>query len=432
MDSHTIGKMTEGNRAPWYYLVLLILAGESVFILPFVLQRVFRPTFLKVFELTNVELGLCFSVYGFVALISYLFGGPLADKFLPRKLIAFALWCTAAGGVIFATFPNYRSLQLLYGFWGFTTIFLFWSPMIKATRVWGGEKAQGRAFGFLDGGRGLVGALFGTLGVLVFSFFMTGDLDTASLADSRFAFRKVILVSSGIVALVGLLVWLFMKLPGSLEKEITVERITISQIGKVLRLPSVLLLMVIILSAYVGYKFTDDISLYAQDVMLYDEVDAAKTGTFLLFIRPVIGITIGILADRSRPSLWLLISFMVAFASATLFATGIIVNTSAFVFLFSIFILAAGIYAARSLYFSVMQSGRIPLVLTGTAVGLISLIGYTPDIFAGPAMGYLLDNSPGLEGHKQVFMMLAGFSLVGALAAYRYFKLYGIKKDESA
>ena len=98
----------------------------------------------------------------------------------------------------------------------------------------------------------------------------------------------------------------------------------------------------------------------------------------------------------------------------------------------SIFILAAGVYAARSLYFSVMQSGRIPLVLTGTAVGLISLIGYTPDIFAGPAMGYLLDNSPGLEGHKQVFMMLAGFSLMGALAAYRYFKLYGIKKDERA
>ncbi|ASV29029.1 MFS transporter [Maribacter cobaltidurans] len=424
--------MTEGNRAPWYYLVLLILAGESVFILPFVLQRVFRPTFLKVFELTNVELGLCFSVYGFVALVSYLFGGPLADKFLPRKLIAFALWCTAAGGVIFATFPNYRSLQLLYGFWGFTTIFLFWSPMIKATRVWGGEKAQGRAFGFLDGGRGLVGALFGTLGVLVFSFFMTGDLDTASLADSRFAFRKVILVSSGIVALVGLLVWFFMKLPGSLEKEITIEKITISQIGEVLRLPSVLLLMIIILCAYVGYKLTDDISLYAQDVMLYDEVDAAKTGTFLLFIRPVIGITIGILADRSRPSLWLLISFLIAFAGSTLFATGLVVNTSAFVFLISIFILAAGVYAARSLYFSVMQSGRIPLVLTGTAVGLISLIGYTPDIFAGPAMGYLLDNSPGLEGHKQVFMMLAGFSLMGALAAYRYFKLYGIKKDERA
>ena len=71
---------------PWYYLVLLILAGEAVFILPFVLPRIFRPTVLDVFQLTNVELGFCFSVYGLVAMVSYLFGGPLADRYPPRKL----------------------------------------------------------------------------------------------------------------------------------------------------------------------------------------------------------------------------------------------------------------------------------------------------------------------------------------------------------
>jgi sugar phosphate permease len=43
------------------------------------------------------------------------------------------------------------------------------------------------------------------------------------------------------------------------------------------------------------------------------------------------------------------------------------------------------------------------LALTGTAVGLVSLQGYTPDIFAGPAMGYLLDNSQGEQGHQHVF-----------------------------
>ncbi len=64
------------KKAPWYFLALLILAGESVFILPFVLQRVFRPTVLEVFDLDNLQLGLCFSVYGIVALLSYLFGGP--------------------------------------------------------------------------------------------------------------------------------------------------------------------------------------------------------------------------------------------------------------------------------------------------------------------------------------------------------------------
>lgn len=134
--------------------------GESVFILPFVLSRVFRPTVLDAFGLDNVQLGLCFSVYGVVALVSYLFGGPLADKFPPRKLIAMALWLTALGGLVYASFPSYTVLKILYGYWGFTTIFLFWAPMIKATRVWGGNTSQGKAFGFLDGGRGLVGALW--------------------------------------------------------------------------------------------------------------------------------------------------------------------------------------------------------------------------------------------------------------------------------
>ena len=424
--------MKQPEKAPWYYLILLILAGESVFILPFVLQRVFRPTVLKVFELDNVSLGLCFSVYGFVALISYLLGGPLADKYQPRKLIAIALWMTALGGLVFATFPDYLMLQILYGFWGFTTLFLFWSPMIKATRVWGGQNSQGKAFGFLDGGRGLVGALFGTLGVLVFAHFMSVDLEVASLQESRFAFRYVILTSSGIVAVVGVLVWLFMKLPEHQEKEIVVDRITTSQIKEVLRLPSILLLMIIILCAYVGYKITDIFSLYAQDVMLLDEVGSAEVGTFLLFARPVVGVFIGIVADRSRPSLFLFIGFVIALIGSLLFASGMVANVSYFIFLFSIMIVALGVYAIRSLYFAVMQSGKIPLVLTGTAVGLISLVGYTPDIFAGPAMGYLLDASPGLEGHRHVFWMLALFSFIGGIAAFRYLQLYGKQFNDNS
>tara|TARA_R110002073_G_scaffold40547_6_gene115394 strand:+ start:54068 stop:54955 length:888 start_codon:yes stop_codon:yes gene_type:complete len=292
------------KKLPWHFLLLLILAGESVFILPFVLPRVFRPTVLEAFELDNLQLGLCFSVYGIVALVSYLFGGPLADRFAPRKLMAIALWMTALGGLVYATFPSYNVLKILYGYWGFTTIFLFWAPMIKATRIWGGTKAQGKAFGFLDGGRGLVGALFGALGVLIFSLFIAVDISDVTIEESKFAFKQVILVSASIVALVGLLVWFFMKLDRKIEKEVSLEKISSVQIREVLRLPSVWLLMIIILCAYVGYKITDVFSLYAQDVMHYDQVASAQVGTFLLFVRPIIGVLIGILADRSQTTFW--------------------------------------------------------------------------------------------------------------------------------
>lgn len=72
-----------------------------------------------------------------------------------------------------------------------------------------------------------------------------------------------------------------------------------------------------------------------------------------------------------------------------------------------------------------MQEGKIPLVLTGTAVGLISLIGYTPDIFASPAFGYLLDTYPGKEGHQYVFWMFTGFSVVGCIASVIYYRKFG-------
>ena len=421
----------DNKKAPWHYLLLLILAGESVFILPFVLARVFRPTVLEAFNLDNLQLGLCFSVYGVVALISYFFGGMLADKFAPRKLIAIALWMTAIGGLLYATFPDFRTLQILYGYWGFTTIFLFWAPMIKATRVWGGSSSQGKAFGFLDGGRGMVGALFGTLGVFIFSLFLTTEIAEATQEDSQEAFRYVILVSSTIVAFVGIMVWLFMKMNDQKENNILLDKITASQVRTVLKLPSVWLLMVIILCAYVGYKITDVFSLYAREIMEYDQVDSAKVGTFLLYLRPIVGVGIGILADRFQTSFWLLVSFVISTIGALLFATGLVSSSATLLFFLSTLIVATGVYAARSLYFAVMEKGNIPIALTGTAVGLISLIGYTPDIFAGPAMGYLLDSAPGIVGHQNVFWMLSVSSLIGGIAAWIFYRMYAPKHSDN-
>lgn len=403
----------------------MILSGEAIFILPFVLPRVFRPTVLDVLELDNVELGLCFSVYGLVAMVSYVFGGPLADKYQPRKLIAVALWMTALGGFLFAQYPALWVLQVLYGWWGFTTIFLFWAPMIKATRIWGGANSQGRAFGFLDGGRGLTGALFSLLGVLVFSFFLTKPPDLADLPDRKAAFTYVLYTVSIIIILVGLLVWFFMK-AGDEEKEMILERISWKDIKQVLKLPSVWLLMVIILCGYVGYKITDIISQYAEEVMLYNQVEAAKVGTLLQFLRPATGILFGLIADRLKITWLLVVGFFFALIGGLLFASGIIAPSTTTLFFISVLVIAVGVYAIRALYFGVMQAGKIPLTLTGTAVGLISLIGYTPDVFAGPAYGMLLDAHPGEElGHQHVFWMLSAFAFVGGVAAFIYHQKYG-------
>ena len=417
-------KETTSSKGSFLSILLLILSGELVFILPYFLSRVFRPTFLDVFNLTNTELGSLFSVYGTVALFSYIFGGSLADRFLPGKLIAISLFLTSLGGLVIATFPSLFIMQIVYGYWGFTSVFLFWSAMIKATRIWGGNKNQGQAFGFLDGGRGLVAGIMGTLAVFIYSFFIEADVAFSSLEERQNAFKYVILFSSLIVALAGILVYFSLNVKPDEEKVFNSSVYSSKAIQKVLKMESVWLLMIIILCAYFGYKVTDIYSLYASEVMNYNEIDSANIGSLQLYLRPIACILFGFLADRSKRSIfWIIIGFAIMLFGSALFASGLVKSQLDVFFLFSIVILAIGTYAIRALYFALMQEGEISLSLTGTAVGIISLTGYTPDIFAGPLMGYYLDQFPGLLGHQYIFIYLLGFSVIGLICSLRFSRI---------
>ena len=404
------------GKQPYFKLIVLIMAGTSSFYLPFGLPRVFRPTFLDVFSINNLELGLCFSVYGVIALFSYFFGGGLADRIKPNVLMASSLFMTAAGGLYMATYPSILGLKVLYGFWGFTTVFLFWAAMIKATRMWGGSANQLRAFAFLDGGRGLVAALLGSMGVVVFGSMLTEGIATISIDDKKNSFSLVIYITSAFVITVGILCLIFLRSKGT-DDELIKEKIGLGQLFEVLKIPSVWYLMVIILCAYFGYKVTDIGSLYANEVMDYDEINSANLATILLFLRPVLGLLIGLFASSIKSANFLVISFVFLLTGSSIFASGVNSPNLNLIFLISVIIVAVGAYSARFLYFAVLQEGRIPLYLTGTAVGIISFIGYTPDIFSGPLIGVLLDNNPGEYGHQLVFVVLGIFSIIGLTAA---------------
>ena len=380
----------------------------------------FRPTFLEAFNLTNLQLGSLFSIYGTIALFSYFFGGMIADKFPPGKLMGIALFTTAIGGLVMATFPSFFVLQILYAYWGITTIFLFWGAMIKATRLWGGHKNQGTAFGFLDAGRGVIAALIGSIGVFIFSKVLKTGSNLESIIERQEALRYVILYSSFFVTTVGFLVFHFMKSESKNKSKTNNSIHSLINIKSVLKYKSIWLMMIIIISAYVGYKITDIYSLYAFEVMLYSETKAAEIGSLQLYLRPIVCLFFGFLADKSNSIKWIIIGFNVMLIGSLIFASGIITNHMNLIFLLSLVITAVGTYAVRALYFSIFNEGKIPIKITGTAVGIISVVGYTPDIFATPIIGYLLDNYPGSLGHQYVFTMLFLFSLLGLWASINF------------
>ncbi|WP_420449879.1 MFS transporter [Candidatus Palauibacter sp.] len=401
-------------------LLALIAAGEAVFFLPFVLARVFRPTLLDVFGITNLELGTAFSLYGVVAMVAYFAGGPLADRFSARRLMAVALLATGLGGVVLAGFPTPRTMNILWAFWGMTTVLLFWAAMIRATREWGGRTMQGRAYGLLDGGRGLLAALVATISVAVFAALLPGEASSATPEELATAFRGVIWVFTGITLGIAVLVWLFV--PDSTPDSDTGGRpkLTLQGVRAACRMPAVWLQALIVICAYTGYKATDDFSLLSRDALGFDDVQASTIGTLAFWIRAAAAVTAGYLGDRLDASRVIVGGFAILIGGCLLIASGVVVPGPAWMLIVTIVTTSVGIYALRGVYFALLAEGAVPFAYTGSAAGVVSVLGFTPDVFMGPLMGVLLDNSPGLPGHQHVFAAVAGFGAIGLLAALAF------------
>ena len=397
-------------------MLVLIIAGELVFSLPFHLARFFRPSFLELFNLSNTNLGDIFAVYGLTAMVSYFFGGLIADKISARKLMTVSLLLTAFGGVYMSTLPDKLGMMILYGYWGMTTIFLFWAAMLKATREWGGNYTQGRAFGFLDGGRGLLASIISAIAIIIFASFLPIEINLATTLQKLNGFRSIILFYSALTAIAALLVWLFLP-----EPETANDNKQSSNFGNIIKVLSNRLVWLhagIIICAYSTYKGLDNTALYAYEVLGMHEVDAAKLFTYGSLTRPIAAILAGFLADRIIASRVILIMFFIligAYIGFTIFDAS---ASSTIFILVNIFTTFFMVFAIRGVYFALVNEINTPKHITGTTIGIVSFIGFTPDIFFGSISGRILDASPGIEGHQNYFLFLSVIALIGVITTW--------------
>ncbi|MEM6731800.1 MAG: MFS transporter, partial [Myxococcota bacterium] len=232
----------------------LILAGETIYTLPYFLRRDYATTMASALGVSQTELGTLSSLFGALALISYFPGGWLADRFQARHLMIVSLLVTAAGGFWLSTFPGYTGALAVFALWGVSTILTFWAALIKAARIWGGDDAQGRAFGILDGGRALAGALLGSAALALFS----------RQGSVVLGFRAVVVLYSAFAAVSAAFVWRFVPL----EKKgasLSASEGRFSSVITVLKFPAVWLHAAVIFCAYAGYWGTYNLASYAVD-----------------------------------------------------------------------------------------------------------------------------------------------------------------------
>lgn len=390
----------------------LIIAGEMIFALPFHTQRFFRPTLLEAFNLSNTQLGDMFAAYGLTAMVSYLIGGPFADRYSARSLMAASLVLTAIGGLYMATFPGVWQMSALYGYWGVTTIFLFWAALIKATRDWGGSTSQGTAFGILDGGRGLAAAVFGALAVGILALYLPTESALVTDVTRKAGLRSIILYYSAITLVAAGIVWIVIPHSENTNGE---RQNPFANVPAVIRRPLIWVQAAIIICAYCGYKGLDNYALYAVQVLGMNEIDAARLATYGAYVRPVACVVAGLVADRFDSARSILVLFTMLVASFGVLAVATPDPTTLGIIYGNLFVTFFAVFALRGIYYALLEETKTPKHLTGASVAVIAFIGYTPEAFFAPIAGRILDADPGIQGHLNYFAFLAAISVAGIL-----------------
>jgi nitrate/nitrite transporter NarK len=384
-------------------MACLCLSGGLIYLLPF-LREVYYIPLQEALKLSNTELGVLMSTFGAVAMVCYFPGGWLADRVSSRKLITLSMVATGLVGLYFATFPPYILSIVVHALWGITCTLTFWAAMIKATRNWAPSDQQGRAFGILEGGRGIAEIASSTAFLAIF----------AELGSGNLGLSWVILLFSISNILIGVMAWF------TLEDEAGEGgsfKIGFSEIKHVLRTPVVWWISLVILSAYSAYWGSFYFTPYASEVFLMSVVFGGAIGVGKMWVKPIAALGAGILADKigaSKTVSWCFIVLIFSFA-VFVFTPGnptlvmiLVANTT---------VASFAIFALRGVYFALLEEGGLPFVLTGTVTGVVSVIGYTPDIFMPLAGGLILDSLPDDLRYRCLFAFIALLCLVGFLAS---------------
>ena len=403
----------------WLIMTVLSFSGGIIFMLPF-LQEVYYIPLADALGLNNTEVGSLMSVFGTTSLIVYFPGGWLADRVSPRKLITISLLTTGAIGLYFASFPSYRISLIIHAVWGVTITFLFWGAMIRMTRNWAPPEEQGKAFGILETGRGL-GEVLSSVGFLtVFAALGSGDSALSSVINSF----------SVLILLLGVVAWFTLEdtvdEPGVDREE---KKVGLHEILSVLRMPVIWLISAVIFTGYCAYWGTFRFTSYSTDIFMLSVTVGAMIGVGKMWLKPLAALTAGFVSDRigiARSVAWL---FAVLIGSFLIFA--VLPGNSAMMpaMLGNVALASLAVYAMRGIYFALLEEGGVPVAVTGTAAGIVSAIGFTPDIFMPLLGGVLLDTFPGVPGYRYFFLAVAGFCGAGLVASLLiYFKFVRANK----
>ncbi len=402
-----IERVNKQRLTAYMQVIMLSLAASVIYSAPY-LRQLFKTSLLDAFNLTEIQLGNLSTTYAIVSIICYLPGGWLADRVAPRKLVIIALFSSAATYAWYATIPGYSALLTIYGLWGVIGVGILWAAMFKQVQLLAGGEEQGRLFGALEGARGLFEAILLTVATFVFSLFAT----------RRLGMVNVIIIYAVFSTALGVLL-LFTKGANGKRENTTSDAIRLADVILIIKQPTVWLLCVILTAVYHLFWATIEFPSFAETGGFGMTLAAATTlGAAKLWMRPFGGVLGGIIGDKISNVKLMMWLFVGGIMGSVFLAS--IQTTPEYVWMLWIFIFPFGlvVYAARGIFWALLYDCPIPKTVLGTAIGFISIMGYSSDAYIPQVSSRLLDTYSTSTGYQLFYAYVAVASCVGFLASW--------------
>lgn len=391
-------------------LAVLGLAGGAIYFLPYV-KYVFYDAQIAAMGITNVQSGTLLTMHTIANMLLYIPGGILADKFAPRFSLTISLLATAALCFLYAFTFNYT---LSLGIWvglSFTTGFVFWSSLMKAVRIVGTEEEQGLMYGIYYACNGIAGAITQSLALYAYS----------TTTDITAGFFRAVCTGGVIVAIAGVLVFLLLKTEKAEDAE--EDKFKMSDVGVLFRKPTVWMFSIVVFCGYGIYSCVSYFTPYLTEVV---GISATESGVFsiirtwgFLMLAPVGGL----IADKwlKSTALWVSIAMCIL---ACLFVGVLFLPPDMSSFGVSLYTLLPGAFGMMmyGVVFSIVSEAGIPRLMTGTTIGLASIIGYLPDSIYHTLFGKWLDSFGGAVGYQYIFTFLGASAVLGAIMAFLIYR----------
>lgn len=407
-----------------FRFVIMVASAALIYGLPY-FKSYYYDAYREVFNLTNTQIGSLGSIYGVFGMISYLFGGVLADKVSARKLVSFSLVVTGLGGLAHLARPSYPVLICIYAFWGVSSLLTFWPAFVKGIRSLANPDEQGKAFGLMEGGRGVVNAIHLAIAVAIFGYITQKSNNAAGI-------NGVILFYSLVTIALGILTFLLLKD----EKIEASERFRLASIVEILKMPAVWIITVILCASYTMnmsfYYFTP----YATEIFGTTAVLGAILTILAQYVRPFASPIAGFTGDKIGRAKTIMIGFAVMAASTALVIC--IPGGTKFVPLLiaGCVLVYVAMYWNYGVIFSLLEDGGIPMAASGTAIGFISTLGYLPEVFVPLVAGSMLDSLGAARGYRYYFTGVIIVLIIGFIATLVWMKTAAknkkVKADEAA